>query len=121
MESQIQLHGLDPKKHLITISPEEGRYTLTTEQILRTIDEHKDTTALLWLAGVQFYTGQVFDIRTITAHAQSKGITVGWDFAHAVGNIPLECHEWGIDFVRFPQLLPSFSITFRRYLEDIDG
>lgn len=98
VESQIAWHGLNPQDHLITIFPEQGRHTLTTAQILRTIDTHASTAALLWLSGVQFYTGQAFDIKNITAYAQSKGLVVGWDFAHGAGNIPLELHEWGVDF-----------------------
>jgi kynureninase len=98
VESQIAWHGLDPKNELVCIQPREGEYTLATAQIIRTIDEYKDTAALLFLSGVQYYTGQAFDVKYITAYAQSKGITVGWDFAHAAGNIPLELHEWGVDF-----------------------
>lgn len=51
---------------------------------------------------MQFYTGQAFDIKSITRYAQSKGILVGWDLAHAAGNVVLELHEWGVDFVSFP-------------------
>ena len=74
------------------------RPTLSTKHILRVIDENADSTALLLLPGVQFYTGQYFDIGTITAHAQKKGIVVGWDLAHAVGNVPLKLHDWNVDF-----------------------
>jgi len=100
VESQISWHGLDPAKHLVCIHPKagDGEYTLSTSHILRTIDEHRDTAALLFLSGVQYYTGQAFDIKSITAYAQARDITVGWDLAHAVGNIPLELHEWGVDF-----------------------
>lgn len=72
---------------------------LTTQQICTVIDRNADDTALLFLSGVQFYTGQAFDIKAITQHAQAKGIVVGWDLAHAVGNIALDLHEWGVDFV----------------------
>lgn len=71
---------------------------LSTQQIISTIDKHASETALLLLPGIQFYTGQLFDIPTITAHAQSKGITVGWDLAHAAGNVPLCLHDWNVDF-----------------------
>lgn len=71
---------------------------LPTEHILSVIDAHASSTALLLLPGIQFYTGQFFDIPTITAHAQAKGITVGWDLAHAVGNVPLNLHDWNVDF-----------------------
>lgn len=81
------------------IEPEDlNRPILSTEQILRVIDENASTTALLLLSAVQFYTGQYFDIKTITAHAQSKGIVVGWDCAHAAGNVDLQLHEWNVDF-----------------------
>jgi len=99
VESQIEWHGLSPKDALVTIFPEGSRNILTTDQICRVIDENASTTAVLWLSGVQYYTGQVFDLKAITRHAQNKGILVGWDLAHAVGNILLELHEWGVDFV----------------------
>lgn len=72
--------------------------TLNTSHILSVIDEHAADTALLLLPGIQFYTGQYFDIPTITAHAQKKGIVVGWDLAHAVGNMPVQLHDWNVDF-----------------------
>ena len=71
---------------------------LTTEHILATIDAHADTTALLLLPGIQFYTGQLLDLPTITAHAQKHGVIVGWDLAHAAGNVPLQLHDWNVDF-----------------------
>lgn len=74
------------------------RQTLSTQHILRVIDENATSTAVLLLPGIQFYTGQLFDISKITAHAQSKGIIVGWDLAHAVGNVPLSLHDWNVDF-----------------------
>ncbi|KAI5853063.1 pyridoxal phosphate-dependent transferase [Morchella snyderi] len=98
IESQIRWHGLDPADALVTIFPEAERAVLTTQQICKVIDRNADDTALLFLSGVQFYTGQAFDIKAITQHAQAKGIVVGWDMAHAVGNITLDLHEWGVDF-----------------------
>jgi len=74
------------------------RPILSTKHILRVIDENADSTAVLLLPGIQFYTGQFFDMATITAHAQKKGIVVGWDLAHAVGNVPLQLHDWNVDF-----------------------
>lgn len=71
---------------------------LTTESILSTIDQHASSTALILLPGIQYYTGQYFDIPTITAHAHSKGINIGWDLAHAVGNVELKLHDWDVDF-----------------------
>lgn len=98
IESQIRQHGYNPEESMILIGPEEGTFEVTTEKILSVIDEHASTTALLLLPGIQYYTGQFFDIKTITAYAQSKGLTVGWDLAHAVGNVPLQLHDWNVDF-----------------------
>lgn len=84
---------------MILLEPEsEDKPTLETEAIFKIIDEHAETTALLLLPGIQFYTGQFFEIPEITAHAHKKGIMVGWDLAHAVGNVPVELHEWNVDF-----------------------
>ncbi|KAF8451291.1 pyridoxal phosphate-dependent transferase [Terfezia claveryi] len=93
--SQLQWHGHTESSALVLIDPIAPYSTLTTNQILSTIDQHADSTALLFLSGVQYYTGQAFDMATITKFAQSKGITVGWDLAHAAGNIELKLHEWG--------------------------
>lgn len=98
VESQIEWHGLKKEDSMITISPPEGSYIITTEAILKTIDEHADSTALLWLPGIQYYSGQLLDIPTITRHAQKYGITVGWDLAHAAGNVELSLHDWNVDF-----------------------
>lgn len=98
IESQIRGHGYDPKEAMIMIAPEDGQYEVSTESILRVIDEHADTTALVLLPGIQYYTGQLFEMKTITAYAQSKGLIVGWDLAHAAGNVPLELHDWNVDF-----------------------
>ena len=98
IESQIRGHGFEPQDCMVMIAPEEGEYEISTDSILKTIDEHADTTALLLLPGIQYYTGQYFDIPTITAYARSKGLTVGWDLAHAAGNVPLQLHNWDVDF-----------------------
>ena len=100
VESQIRHHNLDPATAMILISPPASSSSplLPTEHILAVIDAHADSAALLLLPGVQFYTGQLFDISTITAHAHARGITVGWDLAHAVGNVPLSLHDWDVDF-----------------------
>ncbi|TVY48014.1 Kynureninase [Lachnellula occidentalis] len=96
--TQIQHHNLDPNVSLIEISlPSETSSLLTTDHILSVIDQHASDTALLLLPGIQFYTGQFFDIPTITAHARSLGIFVIWDLAHAVGNVPLKLHDWNVD------------------------
>lgn len=78
--------------------PSKSNPLVPTEHIISIIDRHAAETALLLLPGIQFYTGQFFDMPKITAYAQSKGITVGWDLAHAVGNVPVQLHDWNVDF-----------------------
>lgn len=97
IESQITWHGLSPEKSMVKIEPDKN-FLIPTEKILATIDEHGDETALLLLPGIQYYSGQYFDIPRITAHAHSKGIVVGWDLAHAAGNVELRLHDWDVDF-----------------------
>ncbi|PGH21411.1 kynureninase [Polytolypa hystricis UAMH7299] len=99
VESQIQHHNLDPKDTMILIEPDDPSNPIfPTEKILKTIDTHASSTALILLPAIQFYTGQYFDIREITAHAHSKGVLIGWDCAHAVGNVDLQLHDWNVDF-----------------------
>ncbi|KAF7716193.1 Kynureninase 1 [Penicillium ucsense] len=99
IESQILHHKLDPKQAMVLIEPEKlDRPVLTTDQIIKVIDENASSTALILLSAVQFYTGQYFDIQRITAHAHSKSILIGWDCAHAAGNVDLRLHEWDVDF-----------------------
>jgi len=96
--SQIRHHGLDPATSLVEAAPREGEETLRTEDVLALLEREGASTALVMLSGVQYYTGQLFDIRAITAKARAAGCRVGWDLAHAVGNAPLHLHEWGPDF-----------------------
>ncbi|KAL3419502.1 biosynthesis of nicotinic acid protein [Phlyctema vagabunda] len=98
IQSQMRGHGVDPAEGMVMIGPKEGTYEIQTEEILALIDEHAETTALVLLPGIQYYTGQLFDIKTITAYAQSKGLLIGWDLAHAAGNVPLQLHDWNVDF-----------------------
>ncbi|PGH05655.1 kynureninase [Blastomyces parvus] len=99
VESQIRHHNLDPDNAMILIEPEDPSHPLlSTERILSVIDEHAASTALILLPGIQYYTGQYFDIPKITAHAHSKNIIIGWDCAHAVGNVELKLHDWNVDF-----------------------
>ncbi|KAH3946224.1 kynureninase [Parastagonospora nodorum] len=96
--SQIAHHDLDPSA-LITIEPPSSSAPyLSNEHILSVISKHAATTALVLLPGIQFYSGQFFDIELITRHCRALGITVGWDLAHAVGNVPLKLHDWNVDF-----------------------
>lgn len=98
VQSQLAHHGI-PSSALITITPpsDDSPY-LTTEHILSVISRHNASTALVLLPGIQFYSGQFFDIELITRHCHSLGIIVGWDLAHAVGNVPLKLHDWNVDF-----------------------
>jgi kynureninase len=96
--SQIAHHNL-PASSLITITPpSESSPYLSTEHILSVISQHAATTALVLLPGIQFYSGQFLDIELITRHCHSNGIPIGWDLAHAVGNVELKLHEWNVDF-----------------------
>ncbi|KAL8822818.1 MAG: hypothetical protein Q9191_006453 [Dirinaria sp. TL-2023a] len=99
VDSQVRHHGFDPDDALVLIEPEDAEEaTISTSHILSTIDVHAASTALVFLPGVQYYTGQYLDIPTITAHAHSRGILIGWDLAHAAGNVELKLHEWEVDF-----------------------
>lgn len=100
-QSQVRFHDLDPERELIRAFPREGEHTLRTEDILALIDEHGDEVAVVIFSGIQYYTGQKFDMARITAHAHSKGCIVGWDLAHAVGNVVLRLHDWDVDFAAF--------------------
>ncbi|KAK2595671.1 Kynureninase (L-kynurenine hydrolase) [Conoideocrella luteorostrata] len=97
IESQVVWHGLDPEKSMVKIEPDESSL-IPTEKILKAIDDHGDETALLLLPGIQYYSGQLFDIPRITAYAKQRGIIVGWDLAHAAGNVELKLHDWDVDF-----------------------
>jgi kynureninase len=98
VESQVKFHGFDPKDAVIEIFPREGELTLRTEDILKTIETHADELALVLLSGINYYTGQFFDLQAITVAAHKAGAYAGFDLAHAAGNVPLHLHEWGADF-----------------------
>src|SRR6184192_1940890 len=98
IKTQIVHHGLEPKEALVLARPREGEFTVRTEEILDLIEKHTDELAVVLIGGVNFFTGQLFDIPTITAAAQKHGITVGIDLAHAIGNVPLSLHDWNVDF-----------------------
>lgn len=97
-ETQIRFHGFDPEQALIELHPRENEVTLRTEDILKTIREHSDTVALVLLGGVQYYTGQFFDIKSITKATHDVGAVAGFDLAHAIGNVPLQLHDDNVDF-----------------------
>jgi kynureninase len=98
IESQVKWHGRNPEDSMVLIGPNEGEYAISTEKILSIIDEHASDAALLLLPGIQYYSGQLFDIPKITAHAQARGLVVGWDLAHAYGNVDVKLHDWNVDF-----------------------
>ncbi|KAJ1665018.1 Kynureninase (L-kynurenine hydrolase) [Coemansia sp. RSA 1813] len=97
IESQIQWHKL-PSATMLLATPREGEHTLRTSDILELIEREGSAIAVVILSGVQYYTGQVFEMEEITAAAQAKGCVVGWDLAHAAGNIPVKLHDWNVDF-----------------------
>jgi kynureninase len=98
LESQARFHGLNPDEAVIDIFPREGEHTLRTEDIISTIEKYKDELALVMIGGVNYYTGQLFDMKTITAAAHKVGAIAGFDLAHAAGNVPLSLHDWDVDF-----------------------
>jgi kynureninase len=98
VESQIRQRGFDPADSLVTLAPREGSETLDTDDIIAAIHDAGDQLAMVMLPGVQYYTGQVMPMEAITAAGHEVGATVGFDLAHAAGNIPLRLHDWGVDF-----------------------
>jgi len=98
IKTQIAHHGLDSKDALIVARPRKGEFIIRTDDMVDLIREHADQLAVVMLAGMNFFTGQLFDIATITAAAQTHGIIVGFDLAHAAGNVPLTLHDWNVDF-----------------------
>ena len=98
IKTQLRYHGFDPNEALIIAKPREGEYLLQTADVESLIEREADAIALVMMGGVNYYTGQWFDMPRITKCAQSHGITVGFDLAHAAGNVPLHLHDWGVDF-----------------------
>jgi kynureninase len=97
-ESQVRLHGLDPGRDLIEIGPREGEDRLRTEDVIAAIERDGPRLATVLLPGVQYLSGQALDIGAITAAGRRAGAAVGWDLAHAIGNVPLGLHDAGADF-----------------------
>lgn len=98
IESQVLFHGFDPKEAIIEVFPREGEYTLSTEDILSTIEKHSNELTLVLFGGINYYTGQVFDMKAITDAGHKAGAFVGFDLAHAAGNVPVQLHDWDVDF-----------------------
>lgn len=98
VKSQIEFHGFKPEDALIELKPRPTERTLRKEDILETIRREGPTTALILLGGVNYYTGQFYPLHEVTAAGHDQGCVVGFDLAHAVGNVPLRLHDWGTDF-----------------------
>ena len=96
--SHAKFRGIDPKKILIELTPRPGESTLRTDDIVKAIEENKEETALIFMGGVNYYTGQVFNLKSITNAGHKAGAIVGFDLAHAAGNVELNLHDDNIDF-----------------------
>jgi kynureninase len=98
IKSQLSFHGLDPDQALVIVEPPVGEYLLRQEDIEKVFSEQGDSIALVFLSSVNFLTGQLLDMERITSKAKQHGCIVGFDLAHAAGNVPLDLHGWDIDF-----------------------
>lgn len=98
LESQVRFHGYDPEEAIIEVGPREGEYTVRHEDILAAIEKHADELALVFIGGVNYFSGQVFDMAGITAAAHKVGAYAGFDLAHGAGNLVLKLHDWDVDF-----------------------
>ena len=98
IESQLKFHGLNPDEALIELKPREGESFLRTEDILNAIEDNSGALALVFFGAVQYYTGQFFDIKKITTAGHRAGAVVGFDLAHAIGNVLLDLHDNDVDF-----------------------
>ncbi|WP_462220262.1 kynureninase [Ferruginibacter sp.] len=97
-QSQVKLHGYKIEDAIIEVHPKEGTEIITTADIIATIEQHKDTVAMVLFSGLNYYTGQVFDMPAITEAAHNAGAYAGFDLAHAAGNVELQLHNWNVDF-----------------------
>lgn len=97
LQSQLKFHGYT-KNDLIEVGPREGEHLIRHEDIISAIQEHKDELALVFIGGVNYYTGQYFNLKEITEAGHIAGAYVGFDLAHAAGNVNLKLHEWNVDF-----------------------
>lgn len=96
--THVKQRGLIPEATIIEVGPREGDVLIREEDILAAIEQHKEELSLVFWGGVNYYTGQVFNMEAIAKAAQKAGAKVGYDLAHAVGNIPLQLHNWNVDF-----------------------
>tara|TARA_B110000046_G_scaffold180068_1_gene210210 strand:+ start:2178 stop:3461 length:1284 start_codon:yes stop_codon:yes gene_type:complete len=98
LETQARFHGYEPSDAIVEVGPREGEYLIREEDILATIAEEGDELAMIMIGGVNYYSGQLFDMKTITDAGHAVGAIVGFDLAHAAGNVKLELNKWGVDF-----------------------
>jgi kynureninase len=98
IKTQIVHHGIDPKEALILARPRKGEFPIRTEDIVDLIEKNADQLAVVMFGGINFFTGQLFDIERISAAARRHGIIAGFDLAHAIGTVPLALHDWNVDF-----------------------
>lgn len=98
LQTQLKFHGYSTEEALIEIEPREGEYHIRHEDIYSAIEKNKDSLALIMIGGVNYFSGQVFDMKAITEAGHKAGAIVGFDLAHAAGNLKLELHNWGVDF-----------------------
>lgn len=98
IESQVRFHGYDPKEAIIEVAPKSGAYTLATADILEAIQTNGEEIALVLFGGINYFTGQLFDMEVVTKTGHEVGAIVGFDLAHAAGNVPLQLHDWNVDF-----------------------
>src|SRR5215216_136748 len=98
IKTQLIHHGFDSEEALILARPRKSEFTISTEDILDLMEKHADQLAVVIFGGINFFTGQLFDIKKITAAVQRHGIIAGFDLAHAIGNVPLSLHDWNVDF-----------------------
>lgn len=98
VETQVKFHGYDPEEAIIEVMSRPGKMTLEHEDIIAAIEEHGAETALVLFGGVNYYTGQLFNMQAITEEGHRAGAMVGFDLAHAAGNVPLQMHDWNVDF-----------------------
>lgn len=98
LETQTRHHGLEPDEAIIEVAPREGEHLIREEDIIAAIEEHSDELALVFFGGMNYFTGQLFDMKKLTKIAHEHGALAGFDLAHAAGNVPMELHDWDVDF-----------------------
>ena len=98
VETQVKFHGFKPNEAIIELFPRKGEKILRTEDIVQTITNNRDHLSLVLLGGINYYTGQLYDLKTVTAATHEAGALAGYDLAHVAGNVPMELHNWNVDF-----------------------